>query len=135
MAFVDWNDKLSVGVASIDDQHRQLVALINQLHDAMREGKGKAMLVQVSKDLLAYTKSHFNHEETLLRTHGYPELPSHRAVHDKFTEQVFDVHKRLEGKESVLTMDVMAFLRTWLTDHIMKTDQQYAAFLKQAGAR
>ena len=48
---------------------------------------------------------------------------------------MFDVHKRLEGRESVLTMDVMAFLRTWLTDHIMKTDQQYAAFLKQAGAR
>jgi hemerythrin len=135
MAFVDWTDKLSVGVSSIDQQHKKLIALINQLHDAMSSGKGQAALVPVCTDLLAYTKSHFTQEEQMLKLNKYPDLAAHQAVHATLNAQVAELQKKVESKQSVLTMDVMAFLRTWLTDHIMQTDQKYSTCLTRAGVR
>jgi hemerythrin len=135
MAFVDWTDRLAVGVASVDSQHKQLVSLINKLHEAMLGGQGQAVLGQVAAELVAYTRLHFTHEEQLLRTAGYQDLPAHHAVHDKLTAEVAAFNQRLQGKQTVLTMDMMAFLRTWLTDHIMQTDQKYASTLVRAGVR
>lgn len=41
MPIIQWNDSLPVGVDAMDLQHKKLVNLINQLFDAMKEGKGK----------------------------------------------------------------------------------------------
>jgi hemerythrin len=135
MAFVDWTDTLSVGVAQIDQQHQRLVALINQLHDAMREGKGRAVVAPVVSELVAYAKSHFAREEQLMRVHRYPGLSDHQAIHAKFTAEATALQGKVESQESVLTIDVMSFLRTWLVDHIMKTDQQYAPFVNGVGVK
>jgi hemerythrin-like metal-binding protein len=67
--------------------------------------------------------------------HGYRDLPAHRAVHEKLTAEAQAFHKNLQVSGTVLTIDVMSFLRTWLTNHIMQADQEYAGVLKQAGAR
>jgi hemerythrin len=135
MAFVDWSEKYSVGVAQVDQQHKKLVALINQLHDAMSSGKGQAALTTVCSELVSYAKTHFAQEEQLLKLHRYPDLAAHQAVHAKLDGEVAELQRKVESKQAVLTMDVMAFLRTWLTDHIMQTDQKYAGHLKQAGVR
>jgi hemerythrin len=135
MAFVDWNDRYSVGVAQVDQQHKKLVALINQLHEAMSSGKGQAVLGPVCTELVSYARTHFAQEEQMLKLHRYPDLTAHQAVHAKLTAEVGELQKKLESKQSVLTMDVMGFLRTWLTDHIMQTDQKYAGHMKQAGAK
>jgi hemerythrin len=135
MAFVDWTDKLSVGVTQIDQQHKRLVALINQLHEAMREGKGRTVIGPVVSELVAYAKLHFAGEEQLMKAHRYPGLPGHQAIHATFTAEVMALQGKLESQESVLTTEVMSFLRTWLVDHIMKTDQQYAPFVSGASVK
>ena len=134
MVFVDWTDKLSVGVGSIDQQHKRLVGLINQLHTAMSAGQGQAMLIGVYNELVDYTRTHFAHEEKLLRTHSYHDLPGHHAVHAKLTKDVLGLQNKLADKKAVLSVEVLDFLRAWLTDHIMNTDQRYASLLQSARA-
>lgn len=76
MAFFDWKDSYSVGVKEMDNQHKVLVDLINQLHTAMTAGKGSSVAGPIISEMVRYTKFHFDAEEKLMTTHGYPGLGS-----------------------------------------------------------
>ncbi len=77
MALMQWNDSLSVNIKEVDDQHKKLVAIINELHDAMRAGSGNAVLGNIFSKLTQYVASHFATEEKLMSTHNYPGYLAH----------------------------------------------------------
>ena len=66
MAFFDWKENYSVGIAKLDDQHKKLVSFLNDLYSAMKAGKGTDVLDEVLKGMVAYTKTHFVTEENLM---------------------------------------------------------------------
>jgi hemerythrin len=73
MELIKWKDVFSVKVSEVDNQHKKLIGLINQLYDAMRVGKGREVLGSVLTELVNYTIYHFSTEERLFREYGYPE--------------------------------------------------------------
>ena len=79
MPLFTWNESYSVSVKSMDDQHKRLFDLINQLHDAMNAGKGKQMVGLVLKEMLEYTRTHFTAEEKVLERLAYPGLPEQKT--------------------------------------------------------
>lgn len=129
MAFIDWKDELSVNIRMIDDQHKELIKLINELSDAMKVGKGKDVMGKVLSKLVDYTKMHFGTEERLFQTHGYPGYIAHKSEHDKLTKQVLDLKTKFDNGQSVITVEVMNFLKDWLQKHIIGTDKKYSSFL------
>lgn len=133
MAFIDWSNSLSVDIKELDDQHKKLIELINQLNDAMKVGKGKDVIGKVLGSLIAYTKSHFATEERLMQTHSYPSYIIHKKAHDDLTKQALDLQKKFEAGNIAITVEVMGFLKDWLSKHIMSTDKQYSPFLKGKG--
>lgn len=133
--FMKWQDSWSVGISAIDTQHKHLVQLINDLHEALRQGKGKEVLGKLLAALIAYTKEHFSREESLIALHKYPDLEAHKVQHQKFTEKVVDFQRQYQSGDMVLTIDVMDFLSQWLRQHILGTDQKYAEFLHSKGVR
>ena len=60
MDFVVWNEKYSVKISTIDEQHKKLVAIINELYNSMKNGKSKEQLGKTLTDLVEYTKYHFS---------------------------------------------------------------------------
>ena len=84
----EWNNSYSVGVTSIDAQHRNLFAISSELHAAMATGQGKAVLGRILERLIRYTEAHFAHEERLMQRHKYPELRAHAAEHQALAKQV-----------------------------------------------
>lgn len=130
MAFITWNDTLSVGIKSIDDQHKKLVALVNDLHDGMMGGKGNDVIGKVLAELIAYTKSHFAAEETLMKNKNYPEYAAHKVEHDKLTKKAVELEQQFKAGKAAMTIEVANFLKSWLTDHIMKTDKKYTPHLQ-----
>jgi len=88
MLFVEWKSEFSVGIERFDDDHRHLFSLLNQLHESMAARDGNLVLSLVLRELVWYAQNHFRAEEVLMKLYGYPELASHRAEHDRFTEQV-----------------------------------------------
>ncbi|MFW5734844.1 MAG: bacteriohemerythrin, partial [Oceanidesulfovibrio sp.] len=132
---ITWTNELSVGIGSIDDQHRMLVDLINELNEAMKQRKANDVILDVLDRLKAYVVEHFAHEEKLFDRHGYPESQSHKEVHRKFVDQVSAFETQLKNGRVTLSMEIMKFLKDWLTGHIMGTDKKYAPFLKQKGVR
>jgi hemerythrin len=131
---MEWTERLSVGVARFDDEHKKLVSLINALFEAVQAGRGREALGQTLDELIAYTRNHFVGEEAALKQYGYPDLESHHKEHEALTRQVIDIQRKYHaGASAMLSMEVMTFLKNWLVRHIQGTDQKYSRFLNDKG--
>ncbi len=125
MALINWTESLSVKIKSIDDQHKVLIGLINELHDSMRAGKGKEAVGKIIDELVDYTRYHFGYEESIFAKIGYVESAAHKRSHIALTDKVVDLQKKFKEGSLSITIETMSFLKTWLSDHIMGTDQKY----------
>ncbi len=135
MGFIKWSDSYSVKVAEIDNQHKKLIGLVNQLYDAMRAGKGREALEPVLTELVNYTVYHFSTEERLFREHGYPDYEQHKKIHDDLTRKAKDLKEAFARGNKMITIDVMLFLSNWWNIHILEEDKKYVDFLHSKGVR
>ncbi|MEM5787849.1 MAG: bacteriohemerythrin [Syntrophobacteraceae bacterium] len=133
MSLFVWSEKHSVNVREMDEQHKKLIGMVNQLHDAMRKGKGKEALDRILYDLIQYTRSHFADEERLLRTEGYPQIEEHQKRHYNMTQKVAAIYRDYQDGKANITIEVMTFLENWVDRHIMGTDKQYGLYLNSKG--
>lgn len=133
MTLIKWNNSLSVNVEKIDNQHRKLISMINELNDKMRQGKGKEVLEKIITDLINYTAIHFQTEEKLFEEFGYPEAFKHKKEHADFIRKVSDFKKDFKAGKLGLSIDIMSFLSSWLKNHIKGTDKKYSKFFKEKG--
>lgn len=129
MAYVNWSDELSVNVAEIDEQHKQLVSMINDLHDAMTQGQGTEVLGRIVDGLIDYTRVHFDAEEKAFDASAYPDAEAHKRQHDQFVDKVVDFKHGFDEGRILLSLDVMSFLSDWLVDHIKVSDREYAPYV------
>lgn len=126
---MEWSDKLETGVKEADDQHKKLVGLINDLYDAMKQGKGREVIDKVLDELVKYAWYHFTTEETLMSKYGYPELQAHKREHEAFKAKIKEFLEKKAKGEITLSVEVISFLKDWLVKHIMGTDKKYGPFL------
>ncbi|MGB9852179.1 MAG: bacteriohemerythrin [Candidatus Kapaibacteriota bacterium] len=133
MAFIEWNDNYSVGVSIIDNQHKQLIRIINELHEGMGTGKGKDVLGKVLFELIQYVNTHFKTEEEYMKKYGYNEYEAHRYEHEKLTDEVKRFHEDFKSGKAILSIQIMNFLRNWLMDHIIVKDKKFGKFLNEKG--
>lgn len=135
MALLTWSTDYSVEVETIDKQHQKLFAMLNELHDAMKAGKGSLVAPAILKRVVAYTREHFSDEEGMMIRAHYPDFVSHKALHDKLTGEVVAIVKDFEAGKVVLSMKLLDFLSKWLQSHIVGCDKKYTVYLQAAGIR
>jgi hemerythrin len=133
-AHFPWLPAYNVGIATIDEQHQQLVALINQLHEALLNRRSKEVMGQILAQLTDYTEVHFVFEEGLMARYDFPGYHSHKQAHDEMRDKVLALAADHGAGRVVMSLTVMEFLREWLSRHILGTDQLYRDFLRQEGA-
>jgi len=135
MPLLTWNESYSVNIREIDTQHKKLIELINNLHDGMKLGKGKEVTGSVLNELANYTGFHFKTEEKLFDKYGYPETLKHKRQHDDLVEEVMSFKKSFDEGKGLVTVDLMLFLKNWLTNHIINSDKNYTKFLNSKGVQ
>jgi hemerythrin len=133
MAFMVWTDALSVNIKEIDDQHKKLVGMVNQLHTAMLKGEGRTVIGPILAELTAYTVYHFKTEEGYMEKFAYPNLQTHRLEHQRFVQKVGDFKSSYDAGSIALSNEVMHFLADWLKDHILVTDKKFGPFFNSKG--
>jgi hemerythrin len=133
MPIFAWNDSYSVKIMEFDGHHKQLINLINQLHDAMGQGQGQKELGVILNNLIEYTKFHFAAEEKLFTRFNYTASTVHRAQHDALTKKVLELQAEQRSGKIGLSVKVIDFLKDWLTNHILKEDKAYSAFFNAQG--
>ncbi|HZQ96212.1 MAG TPA: bacteriohemerythrin [Candidatus Sulfotelmatobacter sp.] len=128
-----WSDAYSVNIAVLDAQHRKLIAIVNQLDQALRTGHGGTVVDTVLAQLVNYAFEHFATEESLMKQHQYPGLSTHREHHEEFRERMTEFLEAQRAAKPCVPVSVMLYLEPWLKEHLLKTDQQYSAYLNARG--
>jgi methyl-accepting chemotaxis protein/hemerythrin len=132
---MEWDESFATGIRSIDDEHKVLFRMINDLHDAMQQKRSKEAIGEILNGLASYTVNHFDHEEKAFAQTHYPEEAQHKQLHKKLVDQVVELIGRFNAGETLLTHDVITFLQDWLINHIKGTDKKYSAHFNRHGIR
>jgi hemerythrin len=133
--FVEWSNELSVGIEEIDSQHKVLVDLLNEVHEAIQQGRTVEVTKSIIDRLDEYTRVHFAVEESLLRILHYQDYDRHKEDHDKLIAQLGDLRTKLDKGKGSIGFELVFFLKGWLTKHIMEGDKRYAAYLLAQGVK
>jgi hemerythrin len=135
MSLIKWNDSFSVNVVKIDQEHKKLFGMINDLTDAMKAGKGKDVLADILDGLISYTASHFQLEENYFQQVKYPHAATHKKEHVAFVQKVTDFKRDFDEGRATVSVNILQFLSKWLQNHIKGTDQQYSSYLNEKGIK
>jgi hemerythrin len=134
MALLEWDEKMSVGVKAMDDDHKALVGLLNEMSEALDSEQERKVLGAVLERMIQYTKDHLAREERLLAEHGYPDCTEHHKGHDLMIATALQAQASFRvGRSEMLSDEMLQFLKNWLESHIMGTDKEYGPFLNSKG--
>ncbi|CCH48554.1 bacteriohemerythrin [Pseudodesulfovibrio piezophilus] len=128
MKNLDWTAALNIGLDVLDEQHKQLLTIGNDLLDAIRRGEGETILKETFNRLKAYTVYHFKEEEAYMKEIGFPDLDSHAADHALLLVRVNTLWRMLESGENISPKGVSLFLSDWINEHILHRDAEIGRF-------
>jgi hemerythrin len=128
---VEWNNRLSVGISLIDDQHKKLVAMTNELYFACNYSTdfGKAQFERTVHGAVTYVKYHFATEEKIMEKTFYPGMENHKKEHTEFIQKVLENVKAFEEGKFYVPNHFVRFLKDWILSHIAITDSKLGMFL------
>lgn len=135
----EWKDTYSIGIETIDDQHKGLLEIGNRLEDMnisdLKEDNYIEILV-ILNELLIYSRDHFQAEEAYMASINYPHLDQHCIRHNKFIDYVASIDIQDESiNQELIIKDLFVFIEKWIINHILKDDlmiSQYALAAFQA---
>ena len=133
MDYFQWSDELRIGNKTIDQDHHELVTLVNELHEAVLDGQSTDVLAKILQSLFSYTQEHFQREELLMEHIQYADIVAHKAMHKKLIDQVLVLQEAFARGRSEVASSTAELLRYWLTHHIMRTDKKLSQAIKAAG--
>ena len=125
---VSWSKSYTLGLPDIDGQHKGLFDLINQIWVAIINNSPREATLALIQRLEHYTIAHFTEEEAFMRVMNYQDYDQHKRMHDAFIDRISRERASIENHSGGLTLDLLRFLKTWLVDHILLVDKQYADF-------
>jgi hemerythrin len=129
---VAWNEFYALALPEIDDQHKLLFQMINDLWQGILAKAEVPVTAEVLQRLENYTRTHFSAEEELMRSIAFPRIEEHRRAHRLFIDQISNTRRKWANGEPI-GLEILHFLNNWLIDHILTTDKDYAAHYDRSG--
>ena len=121
MALLQWKDQYSVGIEAVDHEHKELIALINRLHDELTVSGEKLSIEAFFGDLFKGISAHFALEERFMRERRYDQLIQHKADHERLLDEIRDIMDDFEQHE-VASADLGTRLDAWFSRHLETHD-------------
>lgn len=131
MQKIEWNDSYSVNNSEIDEQHKEWVAIYNDMYDQLRSKsreKEDPDLSKTLKSILDYTRYHFDSEREYMKSINYPHIVEHLRKHKDFDDLVYKLNRDVNDGQIVLYSEVMSLIKQWFLEHILVDDKQYSVF-------
>jgi len=127
MTLIKWKEEFSVGVEEVDHEHRELIELINGLHDVMQLGADQVQVVELLGDVYAQIAAHFALEEKMMRETHYPHLDEHKEDHETLLDDLRDIMDAVEVDGTFDAAGLSNDLNRWFTDHFATHDARLHA--------
>jgi hemerythrin len=131
MALLNWKEKFSVGVESIDDQHKILVDALNELHHAVMQGQTRNSTAPLLRNLFTYMRYHQVSEEQAMARVNYPELKQHQLLHRELVQTLQGYLASIDRGEAAINVDALFILRDSVVNHIQRVDGGYRSWFAE----
>ncbi|MDR1930134.1 MAG: bacteriohemerythrin [Treponema sp.] len=137
MELVAWSSTFSVGIKLIDDQHKELLKLTNDLfnHCIGDEEAEEAYFKSIIDGAVKYVKVHFATEEKIMLSTKFPGYMEHKREHDRFVLTVVQQVKDFEDGKKFILASFTRFLKDWILTHIAVMDKQYFQYFKKLATK
>lgn len=136
MALFNWSDEYSVNVLAMDNHHKKLFDIMNQMHEAMKTGTDEEVLAQFITELVDYTKYHFGEEERMLEQVRYSGIDSQKRAHVAFVEKITEFQTEANNGMAIFAVPKVSKLGIdWLKEHIVVMDTKYTDEANSGGFR
>jgi hemerythrin len=123
MPLIEWRQEFNTGVAEVDQEHQELVELINQLHEQIQHDPEKDTVSAFLGEVFARISAHFALEETVMRKHRYDEYQAHKAEHEALLDEIRDIMDDYEaGAYSDAGQALATTVRDWFVNHFKTKD-------------
>jgi len=132
---LEWDEKYSVGVKEIDDQHKRFIEIMNSLYSVAYAGESKNGLEEIFLNIMNYRDNHFATEEKYFDLYQYENAVEHKSEHQKLRDEVEKFYKQYKEDGVDVAADLMDFLENWLVDHLENQDQKYVECFKKNGLK
>jgi hemerythrin-like metal-binding protein len=133
-----WTEEYSVNVAEIDEQHKDLFKICDDLLNfADKSPTRQDALVEIMK-LGDYASYHLGTEEELFKQTQYPDAGSHLVVHNQFREKAKDLINSVRDEKNdskKIISETAMFVIKWLMSHILIMDKKYSEFFNEHGIK
>jgi len=126
---VTWSPNYDTGVSLLDTQHRELIAITNNLYKSCLTDKEETVFKETMQQMVEYVRFHFKAEIELLERINYPDIFLHKKEHEYLIMRILDaVQDYGDGKKFVPNTFVRE-LKEWILGHIAISDKQYATYI------
>jgi len=134
---ITWSNRLMCGIKLIDDQHKGLVDLVNEmfLHVTGNEEQEREYFTKITQEAVNYAKIHFATEEGIMRATNFTGYAQHKKEHDRFVLSIIENINEYDTVKRHYLMTFTRFLRDWVLSHIALMDVQYFEHLKKNASR
>jgi hemerythrin len=119
MPLIDWRKEFETGIPDIDHEHRELVDLINRLHEDVANGANQARISEFLGEVFARIAAHFALEESIMRKHAYDEYEAHKAEHERLLDEIRDL---MDGATTEYAHSLSTVVRDWFVNHFKSKD-------------
>lgn len=133
MTYAQWDRSLETGDALVDDEHRAIYELVNQMYAHIAAGEEQEIVADSLDRIVEYARVHFAHEEALMTRTGYPDLQHHCALHREFSAETDRLALEELAGVSFSPLGLTEFLRDWLERHIAVEDRRIGDYLRATG--
>lgn len=143
MPFIEWKDAYNIGVERLDEDHRHLVDLVNELHAGITRNRDCGgfegvvdelqTLLHVLDELIDYAIEHFALEEECMLKHAYPGYAQMKQAHRRLMNMVQDLRRGFDEGQAVSSQKTLESVRVWLETHVLGLDMQFGEFVNKKG--
>ena len=130
---IKWNDKYSVGISKIDEEHKKLIDIINKAVAASRHKDNSREIIGILREMSDFAQTHFAAEEAYMLECGYPDYEQHKKEHQNFAIETIAFLDDVSKGDSRLAYEILDHLKVWLVSHIQGTDRGYIDCFKNHG--
>ncbi|GAX60628.1 hemerythrin-like metal-binding domain-containing protein [Candidatus Scalindua japonica] len=132
---IKWDDKYSVGLSCIDEEHKKFIDIINKVIHAKQRIDNSKELTSILNEMNSYVLTHFANEEANMIKSNYPDYENHKKEHQGFYMQLMALHDSVSKSGPQLACEILEHLKNWLVNHIEGTDRKYIKCFKEHGLK
>ncbi len=138
MELIPWREEFALGISEIDEQHKKILAIINNLSEIFQGKKHheQEIINQIIQELDDYANHHFQTEEKYFDLFSYQDAEAHIKIHNQYREKIVEWRQKYEKEnDPKIFFDVSEFLKNWWVWHINNTDRAYVPLFKEKGIK